>query len=148
MQDRYEAFTVLIARFSRIIRKIKSEEMAEFDLKGPHVSCLYYLFKRKRMTAKELCEICDEDKASVSRSLERLEKDGFIEYETTEHKRYKSEFKLTGKGEEVAARVADKVDGVLLAVEEGVSEEQRAAVYEGLNAIIENLNKYCEKYDI
>ena len=43
MQQRFETFTVLIAKISRSIRRIKAEEMSEFHLKGPHVSCLYYL---------------------------------------------------------------------------------------------------------
>ena len=32
-----------IARINRSIKRIKSAEMAEFQLKGPYVSCLYYL---------------------------------------------------------------------------------------------------------
>ena len=43
MEERFETFTILIARISRSIKRIKSEEMADFELKGPHVSCLYYL---------------------------------------------------------------------------------------------------------
>lgn len=43
MEERFETFTVLIARINRGIKRIKAEEMAEFGLKGPHVSCLYYL---------------------------------------------------------------------------------------------------------
>ena len=43
MEERYKSFTVLISGISRSIRRIKTEEMAEFNLKSPHVSCLYYL---------------------------------------------------------------------------------------------------------
>ena len=43
MEDRFETFTVLIARISRSIRRLKAEEMERLGLKGPHVSCLYYL---------------------------------------------------------------------------------------------------------
>ena len=43
MEERFETFTVLIARISRSIKRIKADEMADFELKGPHVSCLYYL---------------------------------------------------------------------------------------------------------
>ena len=39
MEERFETFTVLIARISRGIKRIKAEEMAEFGLKGPHVLC-------------------------------------------------------------------------------------------------------------
>ena len=43
MEERYGVFTQRIARISRCIRRLKAEEMARFGLKGPHVSCLYYL---------------------------------------------------------------------------------------------------------
>ena len=43
MEERFGTFTILISKISRSIKRIKSEEMAEFQLKGPHVSCLYYL---------------------------------------------------------------------------------------------------------
>ena len=41
MEERFETFTVLITRISRSIKRIKADEMADFELKGPHVSCLY-----------------------------------------------------------------------------------------------------------
>lgn len=74
MEERFETFTVLITRISRSIKRIKADEMADFELKGPHVSCLYYLSQQDGMTAAELCERCDEDKAAISRSLDDLEK--------------------------------------------------------------------------
>ena len=69
MENRFETFTVLISSISRSIRRLKTEETAEFNLKSPHVSCLYYLLKHGNMTATELCELCDEDKAAISRSI-------------------------------------------------------------------------------
>ena len=67
MEEQYETFTVLIARINRSIKRIKSAEMAEFQLKGPYVSCLYYLSLTDGLTAAALCERCDEDKAAISR---------------------------------------------------------------------------------
>ena len=89
MEDRFKTFTILIAKITRCIRKIKTEEMAEFKLKSPHVSCLYYLYKESGMTAKELCDVCDEDKAAISRSIEYLEDNSFIYCESKFEKRYK-----------------------------------------------------------
>lgn len=51
MEERFETFTVLITRISRSIKRIKADEMADFELKGPHVSCLYYLSQQDGMTA-------------------------------------------------------------------------------------------------
>ena len=78
MKERFETFTVLIAKINRNIRKIKNQEMAEYDLRSPHISCLYYLYSTNGLTATELCERCEEDKATISRSLDYLEKNGYI----------------------------------------------------------------------
>ena len=52
MEERFAAFTVLIAKINRNIRRIKTEEMAEFHLKGPHVACLYHLTTAGPLTAE------------------------------------------------------------------------------------------------
>ena len=146
MEERFETFTVLISKISRSIRRIKVAEMAEFNLKSPHVSCLYYLYKQKSLTAKELCDICEEDKAAISRSIDYLERSGFIQCESAEKKRYKSPFTLTELGEKVAFRLEDKIDNVLNIAGEGVSEENRLIFYRSLQRISENLEKICEEY--
>ena len=69
MQQRYETFTLLNAQISRCVRRIKAEEMADLSLKSAHTSCLYYLYRNGSLTLKELCEVCEEDKANVSRSI-------------------------------------------------------------------------------
>ena len=76
MTERYETFTSLIARISRNIRKIKNQEMADYDLRSVHISCLYYLHLQEGLCAAELCEKCDEDKATISRCLDYLEQKG------------------------------------------------------------------------
>ncbi len=66
-------FAVLINRISRNIRKIKNQEMAEYKLRRAYVSCLYHLYMHKGATATDLCERCEEDKATISRVLYYLE---------------------------------------------------------------------------
>ena len=69
MQERFEMFTVLINRISRDIRRIKNQEMAAYHLRSAHVSCLYYIYSMGGVTSAELCEHCEEDKATISRAL-------------------------------------------------------------------------------
>ena len=78
MEERFETFTVLLNRINRNIRKIKNEEMKNYELRSPHISCLYYLYISKELTSKDLCERCEEDKATISRSLDYLEKNNYI----------------------------------------------------------------------
>ncbi|MBQ9729075.1 MAG: MarR family transcriptional regulator [Clostridia bacterium] len=146
MEERFETFTVQIARISRCIRKIKTEEMEEFDLKSPHVSCLYYLYKSDGLTAKELCDVCEEDKGAVSRSVEYLEKNGYLHCDCMMKKRYKSRLYLTEKGWRVGAKITEKIDRILSEASEGLTEENRLVFYRSLSLIAENLKKICNQY--
>ena len=140
MQERFETFTVLINRISRNIRRIKNQEMAEYDLRSVHVSCLYYLFTGGGATATELCERCEEDKGTVSRALDHLEANGYLTCRSKNAKRYKSPLVLTEKGNEVGKKIADKIGGVLDAVSGGLTEEERVAFYRSLSVISESLD--------
>ena len=140
MQERYETFTVLINRISRNIRKIKNQEMAEYNLRSVHVSCLYYLYFNKGATATDLCERCEEDKATISRALDYLKTNDFVTYETTCAKRYKSVLMLTDKGLEAGKKISDKINGVLEAVSGGLSDEERTAFYKSLSIISDSLD--------
>lgn len=147
MQERFKNFTVLIAKINRCIRKIKTEEMAEFDLKSTHVSCLYYLYTMETLTSKELCDVCEEDKASISRSIEFLENNGYIKSVDKEYKRYKRQLELTEKGTEVGKRIFERITGILNQSSEGISDGERENLYRMLYLISENLQKICDKYE-
>lgn len=146
MQHRFETFTVLISGINRSIRRIKTEEMEEFDLKSHHVSCIYYLYMQDALTAKELCDLCEEDKANISRALEYLEKQGYI-CRSAAQKRYRSPLSLTEKGREVGKRLADKIDRMLTAASAGLDEQSRETMYRSLDIISRNLQHICDEYE-
>lgn len=139
MEERFETFTVLINRISRNIRKIKNQEMAEYGLRSAHISCLYYLHANGDITATELCERCEEDKATISRALEYLEDNGYIVCEARNAKRYKTPLLLTEKGREVGKKIADKIETVLSAISGSMTEQERIAFYRSLAAVSESL---------
>ncbi|MBR6756612.1 MAG: MarR family transcriptional regulator [Peptococcaceae bacterium] len=139
MDNRYEMFTVLIAKINRNIRKIKNQEMLEYNLKSLHISCLYYLYLSGGLTATELCERCEEDKATISRSLDYLEKEGYLTCDTQNAKRYKSPLVLTEKGKEVGKQIVDKVNRVLDGVGANLTDSEREIFYRSLNLISDNL---------
>lgn len=140
MQERFETFTVLINRISRNIRKIKNQEMAAYHLRSAHVSCLYYIYLLDGVTSAELCEHCEEDKATISRALDYLETNRFIVWNSERAKRYRSPLRLTEKGQEVSKRIAEKIGTVLDAVSHTITENERAAFYRSLSAISRSLD--------
>ncbi len=147
MTERFETFTVLIAKISRNIRKIKNQEMIGYNLKSPHISCLYYLYCAESLTATDLCERCEEDKATISRSLDYLEKNGFITCESKSVKRYKSPLLLTEKGKEAGKIIAEKINGVLDEISTGLTEEERIMFYRYLTIISDGLDTIGKRYD-
>lgn len=147
MHERFTNFTLLITRISRSIRRLKTEEMKKWGLKSHHVSCLYYLYRSKSLTATELCDLCGEDKASLSRAIEFLEDEGYILCNSKIQKRYRTPLKLTEKGIEAGKRISDKVDYVLSATAVGVSDEEREIMYKALSAICLSLEKLEEEYN-
>ena len=139
MDERFETFTVLINQISRSIRRIKAEQRESINLKGPHVSCLYYLSKNGPLTAAELCDRCEEDKAAVSRSLEYLEQNGYLQI--PEGKRYRRPLVLTQKGAAAGAEVSRRIDSIVALASCDVLEEDRLAMYRALSIISKNLEK-------
>ena len=144
MQERFERFTVLINRISRDIRKIKNQEMAAYHLRSAHVSCLYYMYSLDSVTAAELCEHCEEDKATISRALDYLESNGFLCRASDHAKRYRSPLRLTEKGQEVGKRIAEKINAVLDTVSHTLTDDERAAFYRSLSAISRSLGAIAQ----
>ncbi|MBQ9797991.1 MAG: MarR family transcriptional regulator [Clostridia bacterium] len=145
MEHRFETFTVLITKINRCIRKIKNLEMAEYGLRSAHISCLYYLYGETDLTATDLCERCEEDKATISRALDYLESNGYITCESKSVKRYKSPLLLTEKGKEVSRQIAEKINRVLDEVSAGLSETERVSFYRSLSIISNQLEQVCDQ---
>ena len=144
MKERFQTFTVLISKISRNIKKIKNQEMAEYGLRSVHVTCLYYLYSMESLTATEICELCEEDKATISRGLDFLEENGFIVCESKLSKRYKSPLVLTEKGTEVGKKIAEKINFVLDEICIDLTDAQREEFYRSLT-IISNSLELCTK---
>ena len=146
MEERFQLFTVLISGINRSIHRIKTEEMSEFELRSSHVSCLYYLYKQEKLTSREICDLCSEDKANISRALKYLEEKGYVTCETVGTKRYQSPMSLTESGKEIGKNIVQKIDRVLEVASKGLTEEERKIMYKGLLAVNKNLNDLCENF--
>ena len=139
--DRFKTFTLLIAKIYRNVRRIKTQAMSEHQLKSPHVSCLYYLYKNKSLTMRQLCEVCNEDKSGISRSVEHLEKEGLVIRQGADGMVYKTQLTLTEKGAVVGGDICEKIDFVLSETSKNVSDEEREIFYKCLKEISDNLDR-------
>ena len=53
MKERFETFTILIARLSRSVKRIKAEQMADFQLKGPQPLINPWVFRQSHTMQRE-----------------------------------------------------------------------------------------------
>lgn len=145
--DRFETFLTTVALINRSIQKIKSQEMAALGLRGTHVMCLYNLGKHTEgLTGAQLCVLCGEDKAAISRTTAELMEKGLLFSEQVGEKRaYRAKLTLTSEGKKVVDYITDRVEAILEAAGKGMTEEKRTAMYDALKLIAENLQAQIEK---
>ena len=138
MIQRFDAFVSGITACYKYIQRIKSMEMTEFGLKGTHVMCLYYLRRNPTgLTAAQLCGLCAEDKAAISRTVSELRSRGYIT--TLSEKAYRAMLTLTTAGQELARKFDHLIEGWVTAGGDGLTDEERVDFYKSLSAIAENL---------
>ncbi len=145
MQERYIEFTSLITSLYRLIQKIKSTEMKEIGLKGNQVQCLYYLFyEEEGINAKNLSNLCNEDKAAISRTLKDLERKDYVYLVRKEEKIYKNLYRLTEKGKEKGKYISEKIQLIFEKAGDSLNPIWRNNLYKSLHLIEQNL-KNIEK---
>lgn len=143
MNDRFEAFVTGITVCYKYIQRIKSTEMTELGLKGTHAMCLFFLHHNPAgLTAAQLCSLCAEDKAAISRTVSELRRVGLVCAPAA--KNYRAPLLLTAQGDTVARRVDGLIEGWVDAGGSGLTADQRDSFYETLSRIASNLHAQLE----
>lgn len=139
MIQRFAAFVTGITTCYKYIQRIKSLEMTEFGLKGTHAMCVFFLHHNPEgLTAAQLCQLCAEDKAAISRTLSTLMKEGYVE---SGEKKYRALLHLTPKGLALARQVDVLIAQWVGFGGDGLTEEERTIFYKSLALISENLKE-------
>ena len=145
MLQRFESFVSGITLCYKYIQRIKSAEMTEFGLKGTHAMCLFFLHQdAEGLTAATLCQLCAEDKAAISRTLNSLRDRGLID---SQGNAYRANWQLTAEGVEVAERLNGMIESWVEIGGEGLTEAERACFYQTLGRIAENLRERQKNED-
>lgn len=145
MISRFELFCGAINSISRCIMKIERVEMAKLGLKGPHATCLLAMARYPEgITAVQLCDICEKDKAAISRTIGELEQAEMLTRTDPDGKRYRSVLQLTEKGSQAAQKVYDLVYHAVRQIGDGYSAEERQIFVNVLGMIAENLQDLCQ----
>ncbi len=142
MIDLYEQFASSVSSLYFHIQKIQRTEMARYGLKGAHVHCLLAISRHPEgITAARLCQICDKDKAAVSRTLAELEKEGLVTRPADCTKHYRVPLFLTEKGKQITEQVSALVTMAVQQADCGLSQEKREICFESMDIIAQNLHR-------
>ena len=145
MIHRYEVFSAAIASIYHDIQRIERVEMAKYDLKGPHAQCLLAMSRYPGgLTSVKLCEICDKDKAAVSRAVSELENAGLLVVESRNGIRYRAVLRLTDAGQAAAKAVCSRAELAVVQAGQGLTDGQREVFYDVLAKIAGNLHAICK----
>ena len=140
--ERFEQFTYAINVIYRSILKLEREEMEKYGYRASYVLYLAILSRcPDGVTATKLSELCDRDKAGISRIVAEMEENGLITKQSSRDNFYRAKLFLTEKGHEIARRVQQSA---IIAVSEagnGMSDDDRKVFYECLGLISANLKK-------
>ena len=140
--EQFERFTTAVTRAHKCIQKAKKAETERMGLKGRQVMCLYYLGKSAGgLTAAELCQLCHEDKAAISRTLVDLTEMGLIAPCADPKRKYREKLTLTAQGRDKDVQMREAIERAVRGASVGFGEAERACFYRVLFTIIDNLEK-------
>lgn len=141
---RFEEFLTGITVCYKYIQRIKNAEMTEFGLKGAHVACMFYLHHNPDgLTATQLCSLCAEDKASISRTVSDLRERGYVEQSGEKH--YRAPLRLSEAGRAIARQMDPLIKSWVSVGGQGMTAEEREAFYRSLALIAGNLRAKLEE---
>lgn len=144
MITRFELFTTTITQIYKNLQKVKMQEMADLELRGIHVMCLFQLNRHPEgLTVTQLSNLCGEDKAATSRTVSDLVQKGLIN--TDKEKKYRAPIVLTENGQNVANKIDKQAAQAVEAVGQGLTLEERETFYKALTTISDNLKKYSNE---
>ena len=122
--SRFEDFVGYIGALAKEIQRIKATESAHLGLQGADIMALYYLgHSESGMTGAELARAAGVTRAAISRTLARMEREGFVTVSGSSDtsSRYKAPVVLHYVMEQVV---------------QAQSDEERAQMYDSLERVL------------
>ena len=146
--ERFESFTSSVTKAYKSIQKIKIAEAEQIGLKPSHVMYMYYLGKNTEgLTHSELCKLCIEDKAAVSRAVVELTKKGFIKNaEENSNRKYRTKIILTEEGRQINRDLNEAIAIAVNKASKNLDEVDRENFYRVFFYITDNLDEICSSY--
>ncbi len=136
MLDRYEQFSFIISVINRQIQKLERDEMIKHGYKGAFAQYLMIMRHHPEgVTAAQLCELCDKDKAAVSRVTNEMLEKNLVERSNLNDTLYRAKLTLTEEGKRIADFISRRAMAAVEAVGNELNDEERKQFYSTLDFI-------------
>ena len=144
--DRFNRFCSLLCGATKSINKLKSKYMMHYGLTSAHTMCIRYLdVSPEGLNRMELAEMCDIDKAQISRTVNELCAKGYLTESENETNNYRKRLKLTPMGKDTADEINKAVSEIHAFVSEELSAEQLETFYSTFDMICLRLKQAEEQ---
>jgi len=150
--ERFYKFCLLIDGIHKNINRLKVDVAPNLGVKSVHIFWVYELLLHEEgLTAAELASKTMISRSLISREIEDLYEQGYIDMNKTAHgkrKNYNSRIVLTEKGKTLARSISDLGIQIQFAADMNISEEELSAFYNTLEKISVNLCAISKEADI
>lgn len=141
MTGRYQQFSYIVSVINRQIQKIERDVMEKHGYKGAFAQYLMAMRRNSEgITSAQLSEICDKDKAAVSRVITEMIEKELVARNATNETLYRAKLTLTDKGVEIADYIAKQGAAAVAAVNNGLNKEELKMFYSNLDYIADRLH--------
>ena len=148
MISRYEQFSYVISSMYRGIQRIERAEMVKYGYKGSYAQYLVALTRfPEGLTLLQLCEVCEKDKAAVSRAVADMEENGLLIRVSAAGKNshYRAMIRLSPEGERISGIVCERAQAVVNEIGKDLTDEQRSVFYSAMNLIAGGMEAMVQK---
>lgn len=140
MANQYEELMTAITSISHSFKRARTEETKKAGLRGSDATILLELaVNPDGLSNVQLSEICDMDKAAVSRQVKKLNDDGWIRTIKNNGKRYGALHVLTSKGKKLADKIQNSGTELLSNKNSGLTKKDLSTLKDLLNQLAKNL---------
>lgn len=142
MLERFEMFTYSVHNIYKYIMQIERDEMEKYGLRGSYAQYLVIMARfPEGITSSKLSEICDKDKAAISRIVAEMESKCLLTRKTDKENLYRAKLVLTDNGHAAADHVCDKAMRAVSLAGGNLGDEERRIMYGALAIIETNLRR-------
>ncbi len=149
MIPRFYRFILLVDGTHKNISKLKFDTAPYLGIKSVHMFWIYELYTHPEgLIAAEIAANNMISRSLISREIDRLCRDGYVEIQETAHgkrKNYNSRILLTEKGRQVAERIMEEAIKVQTQVSANISEEELTAFYQTFEKLNQNLKNVAKE---